>query len=89
MPDSIVQPAHPRSLRKMIQDACRTQGQESVFINNGMDLMNEDNPDGDRKPVDESSDADDYDGNDFDDRDYQIRSADINNVLKTILSFPC
>ena len=60
----------------MIQDACRTQTQESVFINNGMDLMNEDNLDGDRKPADESSDADDYDGNDFDDRDYQIRSAD-------------
>ena len=87
MPGFIVQPAHPRSLRKMIQDACRTQGQESVFINNSMDLMNEDNLDGDRKLVDESSDVDDYDGNDFDDRDYQIRSADINNVLKTILSF--
>ena len=55
------------------------RGQESAFADNSMDLMNEDNPDGDRKPADESSDAGDYDGNNF--------SADINNILKTILNF--
>ena len=65
MPDSIAQPAHPRSLRKMIQDACRIQGQESAFADNSMDLMNEDNLDGDRKPADESSDTGNYDGNNF------------------------
>ena len=30
-----------------------------------MDLMNEDNLDGDRKPADESSDTGNYDGNNF------------------------
>ena len=55
------------------------RGQESAFADNSMDLMNEDNPDGGRKPADEPSDVGDYDGNDF--------SADINNILKTILNF--